>query len=69
MTAVTEAKKKKCNMLYVGELFPGTREEILGYMAAVGYTHIPGGHQAGVIGFTVYIHSSATFSTVCALYT
>ena len=26
--------------------FPGTREDILAYMASVGYAHIPGGHKA-----------------------
>jgi hypothetical protein len=31
----------------LGKEFPGSREEIIEYMASVGYKHIPGGHKVG----------------------
>ena len=34
------------NLFFAGKLFPGSHEELIEYMASVGYKHIPGGHQA-----------------------
>ena len=35
-------------LMCLGERFPGSRAELLAYMAGVGYTHIPGGHKVRV---------------------